>query len=153
VSLAGDFICSIITSIAAVLCLDYFLAPPIFSFRIDNSLNVTAIIAFLTTSLVISWLVSEVRSISLALSSVSRRLLDAEERESNRIARNLQDDVAQRLATLATELEQVQQNLPASDSELRANIGAMQRRTIQIAREVGAISNEMQLQHLLLRAG
>jgi signal transduction histidine kinase len=151
-SLAGNLICSIITSIVAAGCLDYFFTPPIFSFRVDNPLNVAAIVAFLTTSSVISWLVSEVRSISQALSSASRKLVDAEEQESNRIARDLHDDVAQRLAILATELEQLQQNLPDSASELRTDIGAMQKRTLQIAAEVGAISHELQLRHFFLGA-
>src|SRR6202161_2521649 len=61
-SLSGDYVASIVTSVVAAVCLAYFFAPPIFSIRVDDPLNIVAIIAFLTTSLVISRLVSEVRT-------------------------------------------------------------------------------------------
>ena len=49
-----------------------------------------------------------------ALSNVSRKLIEAQERERTRIARELHDDVNQRLALLAIELELMKQNLPDS---------------------------------------
>jgi PAS domain S-box-containing protein len=61
-SLAGDYVASVVTSVVAAVCLAYFFAPPIFSIRVDDPLNIVAIIAFLTTSLVISRLVPEVRT-------------------------------------------------------------------------------------------
>jgi PAS domain S-box-containing protein len=61
-SLSGDYVASVVISVVAALCIAYFFAPPIFSIRVDDPLNIVAIIAFLTTSLVISRLVSEVRS-------------------------------------------------------------------------------------------
>ena len=66
-SLAGDYVASVVTSVVAAVCLAYFFAPPIFSIRVDDPLNIVAIIAFLTTSLVISRLVSEVRTRSAKL--------------------------------------------------------------------------------------
>ena len=47
-----------------------------------------------------------------ALASVSRRLIAAQEQERTRIARELHDDICQRLALLAIEREQLQQNPP-----------------------------------------
>ena len=44
-----------------------------------------------------------------ALSSVSRRLIEAQEQERTRIARELHDDIVQRLALLTIELEQLRQ--------------------------------------------
>src|SRR3984885_10142969 len=61
-SLSGDYVASVVTSVVAALCLAYFFARPIFSIRVDDPLNIVAIIAFLTISLVISRLVSEVRT-------------------------------------------------------------------------------------------
>jgi PAS domain S-box-containing protein len=61
-SLAGDYVSSVVTSVIAAVCLAYFFAPPIFSIRVAETVNIVAIIAFLTTSLVISRLVSEVRT-------------------------------------------------------------------------------------------
>src|SRR3984957_18192631 len=66
-SLAGDYVASVVTSVVAAVCLTYFFAPPIFSIRVYDPLNIVAIIAFLTTSLVISRLVSEVRTRSAKL--------------------------------------------------------------------------------------
>src|ERR1700729_1778433 len=66
-SLAGDYVASVVTSVVAAVCLAYFFAPPIFSIRVYDPLNIVAIIAFLTTSLVISRLVSEVRTRSAKL--------------------------------------------------------------------------------------
>src|ERR1700684_1194431 len=61
-SLAGEYVASVVTSVVAAVCLAYFFAPPIFSIRVDDPLNIVAIIAFLTTSLLISRLVSEGRT-------------------------------------------------------------------------------------------
>jgi K+-sensing histidine kinase KdpD len=63
VSLQGSFVSSAVVSFIAVGCLTYYFIPPIFSFRVGNSTDVVAIIAFLTTSAVITRLVSRVRQL------------------------------------------------------------------------------------------
>lgn len=142
-SLAGDFISSIVASVLAVVFLDYFFAPPVFSIRVAEILDIEAIIAFLTTSLVISRLVSQVRRTSNeALSSVNRKLVDAEERERNRIARDLHDDVGQRLALLLIDFDTVQQELPGS-FELRHRIAALREQMKRIATDIHVISHEL----------
>lgn len=45
-SLKGGFVPSAVISVIAVGCLAYFFAPPIFSFRVDDPLNVVAILVF-----------------------------------------------------------------------------------------------------------
>ena len=57
-----------------------------------------------------------------ALSTVGRRLIQAHEDERSRIARELHDDINQRLALLAIELELLKQNLPDSADEIRGRI-------------------------------
>ena len=47
-----------------------------------------------------------------ALSSVSSRLIEAQEQERTRIARDLHDDINQRLALLAIEMERVKMEVP-----------------------------------------
>jgi C4-dicarboxylate-specific signal transduction histidine kinase len=56
VLLAGTdaFVPSVIVSIIAVICLDYFFIPPIFSFGLDNPLDIVALFAFLGTA----WLIT-----------------------------------------------------------------------------------------------
>ncbi len=57
VLLAGTdaFVPSVIVSIIAVLCLDYFFIPPIFSLRLSNPLDFAALVAFLGTA----WLITQ----------------------------------------------------------------------------------------------
>ena len=56
----GSFFSSLFASIVAALCLTY-MVPPAFSFRIDDPLDDVAIIAFLSTSFIISRLMAKVR--------------------------------------------------------------------------------------------
>ena len=60
-SLMGSFVSSIILSIVAVGCLNYFFAPPIFDFRIDYPFDALAVIGFLTASLVVTGLMERAR--------------------------------------------------------------------------------------------
>jgi len=60
-SLLGDFISSAVVSIIADLCLNFFFVPPVFSFRVSDSSDIWALIAFLITGLVITRLMTQVR--------------------------------------------------------------------------------------------
>jgi signal transduction histidine kinase len=77
-----------------------------------------------------------------ALASVSRRLIDAQEQERTRIARELHDDVGQRLAMLAVELEQVCQGC-ADLLLVRSRVGELQKQTSEIASDVQNLSHEL----------
>jgi two-component system, cell cycle sensor histidine kinase and response regulator CckA len=56
-ALADGFISSAIVSSMAGACLNYFFFPPIFSFRIDDPLNILAFFAFLIIANGVAWLV------------------------------------------------------------------------------------------------
>jgi signal transduction histidine kinase len=117
ISRVGDFVSSVVASIAAAICLVY-LAPPAYSFRVGDPLDVVAILAFLLISFVIAHLVSNLRRMrEEALSSVNRVLIDAEERERARIGRELHDDIGQRLAMLEIKVEQLRTDVPHQTSE------------------------------------
>jgi two-component system sensor histidine kinase KdpD len=60
-SLLGDFVASALVSLVADLCLNFFFVPPIFSFRVTDSSDIWALIAFLITGLVITRLMTQVR--------------------------------------------------------------------------------------------
>jgi len=60
-SLRGSFLSSAIVSFIAAGCLTYYFVPPIFSFRVGDPIDLVAVIAFLTTSAVITRLVCRVR--------------------------------------------------------------------------------------------
>ena len=75
----------------------------------------------------------------LALASVSRRLIEAQERERLRISRELHDDIAQRVALLAIELQQ----LLEEPSEARGRIAELQKQTAEIAADIQSLSHEL----------
>ena len=78
-----------------------------------------------------------------ALSGVSRRLIEAQERERGRIARDLHDDICQQLALASIELEQVQRKLPDSVSEQRSHLEELRKRIIDISTDVQTMSHEL----------
>jgi PAS domain S-box-containing protein len=78
-----------------------------------------------------------------ALSGVSRRLIEAQERERKRIARELHDDVAQRLALVSIELQHLQQNPPNSAVETSSRVEEFRRRIMEISIDVQALSHEL----------
>ena len=61
VSLLGSFSASIVLSIVAAACLNFFFAPPLYEFRIDIPDDIERIATFLTTSLVVTALVTKVK--------------------------------------------------------------------------------------------
>jgi PAS domain S-box-containing protein len=87
--------------------------------------------------------VTERKQAEEALSGVSRRLIEAQEQERTRIARDLHDDVAQQLALLAIELEQVQQNPSGRASEVSKRIDKLRKQTLEIVNAVQTLSHEL----------
>jgi signal transduction histidine kinase len=143
-SLKGSFVSSSVVSLIAVGCLAYFFAPPIFSFRVDDSLNVVAMVAFLTTSLVITRLVSQVRKLAdEALSSVSHKVIEAEEQERQRIAKDLHEDIGQRLALLAIEIEQIKRESLNPPADMTSRIDAVLKRQLEMLTDVKVSAHEL----------
>ena len=66
-SLIGSWIGSLILSIAAVFCLNYFFTNPVFSFRTAYPEDVLALAAFLTSSLLVTGLVARLQRATQAL--------------------------------------------------------------------------------------
>jgi PAS domain S-box-containing protein len=83
-----------------------------------------------------------------ALLTINRRLIEAQEQERTRIARDLHDDINQRLAMLAVEIEQVQQNPPGLAHEIRTALTAFRERVVEISTEVQLISHQLHLPQL-----
>jgi len=146
-STTGGFFSSAFVSIIAIGCLDYFFVPPFFSLRVDDSMNVVAITVFLTTSLVVTRLVSKLRKMTdEALSGVHRKLIDAEERERARVARELHDDICQRIALLSLGLEQLgelEQSSSKSVVEVSDCIQELQQRVSEIGSDLHAVSHRL----------
>jgi PAS domain S-box-containing protein len=78
-----------------------------------------------------------------ALSCMNRRVIEAEERERNRIARDLHEDVGQRLALLAIAIEQLKHDFPHQPVELLDGLDAVWRKTLEILTDVKASAHEL----------
>ncbi len=141
-SLKGSFIGAAVVSVIAVGFLDYFFIPPVFSFRVGDPLNLVAIVALLTTSWLITRLVSSVRTLAdEALSSVSHKVIEAEERQRQRIARDLHEEIGQRLVLLTIEIERLNPDSPASD--LASQITSVRQQSLDILTDVKALAHEL----------
>jgi C4-dicarboxylate-specific signal transduction histidine kinase len=69
-SVMDAFVASLLVSLIAVLCLDYFFIKPLFSLRMNDPLNIVAVIVFVATSLLITRLMSQRKRAEAALKVV-----------------------------------------------------------------------------------
>ncbi|MGA7294098.1 MAG: MASE1 domain-containing protein [Terriglobales bacterium] len=76
------------------------------------------------------------------LSSVSRRLIEAQEQERARIGRELHDDIGQRLSMLAVELAQLHEDLP-NLPEVQSRISELLQQTSALAADIQSLSHEL----------
>jgi PAS domain S-box-containing protein len=86
------------------------------------------------------------------LSSMTRKLIEAQEQERTRIGRELHDDINQQLAMLAIELEQLQEN----PSESQSRVQELRKRAVEISNGVQALSHDLhssKLEYLGVIAG
>jgi len=98
--------------------------------------------------------ITERKRAEAALENVSRRLIEAQEQERSRIGRELHDDIGQRIALLAVELQQLTED-PLNPPEVRGRIAELQKQTTKIADDIQFLSHELhssKLQYLGIAA-
>ena len=78
-----------------------------------------------------------------ALSTVSQKLIEAHEEESTRIARELHDDVNQRLAMVSVRLGYLKQSPPASAADLEQEIGDVSQEIANLVADIQALSHDL----------
>jgi PAS domain S-box-containing protein len=78
-----------------------------------------------------------------ALTTVSGRLIEAQDAERRRIARELHDDISQRFALLSIELQRLADALPKSSVELRNGTKQLLKRTSEISSDIHALSHRL----------
>lgn len=78
-----------------------------------------------------------------ALSTVSRRLIDAQEQERTRIARELHDDINQRIAMVGIEIDMLEQPPSGLCKETRRRMREISRHLSEIGSEIQAISHRL----------
>ena len=76
-----------------------------------------------------------------ALSTVSQKLIEAHEEESTRIARELHDDINQRMALVNVRLGYLKQSPPASAAELEQAIGGVSQEIADLSSDIQALSH------------
>lgn len=80
------------------------------------------------------------RAVERDLHEVSGRLIEAQEDERRRIARDLHDHLSQQLALLAIDLQQLAASVPASSRGLAGRLDSLHRRTNEIATDVHGLA-------------
>jgi signal transduction histidine kinase len=78
-----------------------------------------------------------------ALASVGRRLIEAHEEERTWLARELHDDINQRIALLALQLDQSYQHLHSPGVEVTEHIRQVRQQLLDLGKDVQALSHRL----------
>jgi PAS domain S-box-containing protein len=78
-----------------------------------------------------------------ALNSISGRLIEAQEQERARIARELHDDFGQRMALLAIELDLLKKDIPGLNGDALKRMDGLRKHTQAIGTDIQALSHEL----------
>jgi PAS domain S-box-containing protein len=78
-----------------------------------------------------------------AISNVSRRLIEAQEQERARIARELHDDLSQRMALLQIGLEQFEQQIPGLSSQVRKQLRDIAELSAEVSSTIHNLSHQL----------
>jgi len=78
-----------------------------------------------------------------ALTAMRRSLIEAQEQERTRIARDLHDDTSQRLALLAVAIDQLKRDLPNATVEIVGLVEKLRKETSEISKDIQALSHEL----------
>ena len=143
VSLKGSFVSSALVSVLAIVCLDYFFTTPLFTFGMNDLPSYAAMSIFLITSLIITRLVSRVqKQAEEALSSVSFRVIEAEEQERRRIATDLHENIGQRVTMLVLQIEKLKRDC-LNAAEADSQLDALLKESSEILADVKASAHEL----------
>ncbi len=78
-----------------------------------------------------------------ALEKVSGQLIEAQEQERSRIARDLHDDICQRLALLSMEIERANRSSVGSPGSTKQNLDDIRQHCSEIANDVQSLSHKL----------
>ena len=78
-----------------------------------------------------------------ALYSIGSRLIEAQEEERARIARELHDDFSQRMALLAIELDRLRRDIPDSNGDALDRMDLIRKHASEIGSDIQALSHQL----------
>jgi signal transduction histidine kinase len=152
-ALWGDFIGSVVLGIAAAVCLDYFFAPPFFSFRTDNLEDTLTIAAFLTISFLVNGLILQRQRTEEKFRNAQADLAHATRASTlSELTASIAHEVNQPLAAVVTNAETclrwLDRETPDLDEARRAaeNIIEDGNRAAEVIRRVRALSKNAEPQ-------
>jgi PAS domain S-box-containing protein len=87
--------------------------------------------------------ITERKQAEEAMASVSSRLIDAQETERTRIARELHDDISQRIAMVSITLDSTRQTLPGSAIETKSQIEEALAQIGELGNDIQALSHRL----------
>ena len=87
--------------------------------------------------------ITDLKAARATLSNLNRRLMEAQEQERSRLARELHDDVCQQMTVLALDLDRLGQDLPESEAELRQKAEDLRDEITTLASHVNGISHRL----------
>jgi PAS domain S-box-containing protein len=87
--------------------------------------------------------VTERRLAEEALSSISGRLIEAQEQERTRIARELHDDFSQRMALLSIELDLLKKDTPGLNGDALHRVDRLREQAREMGSDIQALSHEL----------
>jgi len=92
--------------------------------------------------------ITERKLADAALLDMSRKLVHIQEEERKRIARDLHDDINQRLALLAVQIEQLKEETPDSAGENKSRLTDIWKQIFEVSTEVQSISHQLHSKQL-----
>lgn len=110
----------------------------------QNVLWIQVLLCILVVPLMLlSVVMAESRRTQTSLRVVSSKLIHAQERERARIARDLHDDIAQRLAMIAIEIQRFESEAPESGNKCRNRTAELHEAVVHISKTVHSLSHEL----------
>lgn len=87
--------------------------------------------------------ITVLKAARVALSQLNRRLMEAQEQERAHLARELHDDIGQRIMLLAIELEQLLLSLPERADDARVLVASLNEDVVTLGKDIQGISHRL----------
>jgi signal transduction histidine kinase len=87
--------------------------------------------------------VSKAREAEQEIRALSARLIDAQEEERSRIARDLHDDLSQQIAALSIGMGNLKRKIPPEQAEARGQSDQLQQKLVAVSEAIRRISHEL----------